>query len=99
MTTEHGEILAKVQTVLADALGVDGEDVTPEAKLRGDLGAESIDFLDILFRLERSFGIKLKQEEMFPMTKAMQAAPQSFDYAVQDIVTFLAERTEKKEAA
>jgi acyl carrier protein len=51
---------------LVDALGVDEEDVTREATLQGDLGAESIDFLDIVFRLERNFGIKIPRGELFP---------------------------------
>ena len=55
-----------VQEVLVDALGVDDEEVTPQAKLVADLGAESIDFLDIVFRLEKAFGIKIDQNEMFP---------------------------------
>ena len=49
------EIHTKVQTVLVDALGVDEDEVTPTASLRSDLGAESIDFLDITFRLEKAF--------------------------------------------
>ena len=49
------EIYKKVKDVLVDALGVDEEEVTPQATLRGDLGAESIDFLDIVFRLEKAF--------------------------------------------
>ena len=49
-----------------DALGVDEEEVTREATLQGDLGAESIDFLDIVFRLERNFGIKIPRGELFP---------------------------------
>jgi len=60
------EIFEKVQATLVDALGVDEEDVTPEATLQGDLGAESIDFLDIVFRLEREFGIKIPRGELFP---------------------------------
>ncbi len=52
--------------MLIDALGVDEEEVTPDATLRGDLGAESIDFLDIVFRLEKAFGIKIPRGEMFP---------------------------------
>jgi len=60
------EIYKKVQDVLVDALGVDDEDVTPDATLRGDLGAESIDFLDIVFRLEKAFNIKIPRNEMFP---------------------------------
>ena len=60
------EIFAKVQTALVDALGVDEEEVTPQATLVGDLGAESIDFLDIVFRLEKTFNIKIERGELFP---------------------------------
>jgi len=66
MAMTREEIYKKVQGVLVDALGVDDEDVTPDATLRGDLGAESIDFLDIVFRLEKAFGIKIPRGEMFP---------------------------------
>ena len=60
------EIFGKIQTALMDALGVDDDEVTPEATLVGDLGAESIDFLDIVFRLEKSFEIKIPRGELFP---------------------------------
>lgn len=60
------EIFEKVRAVLVDALGVDEEEVTPDAKLTTDLGAESIDFLDISFKLEQTFGFKIAQGEMFP---------------------------------
>jgi len=60
------EIFAKVQTALVDALGVDEDEVTPQATMVGDLGAESIDFLDIVFRLEKTFGIKIPRGELFP---------------------------------
>ena len=66
MPTTHDEILDKVRTTLVDALGVEEEDVTPNASLRSDLGAESIDLLDIVFRLERNFGIKIPRGELFP---------------------------------
>lgn len=59
------EIFEKVQEVLEDALGVDDDEVTPEARLGEDLGAESIDYLDISFRLEKAFGIKIGETEMF----------------------------------
>jgi acyl carrier protein len=62
----YDEIYGKVQATLVDALGVDEEDVKREATLQGDLGAESIDFLDIVFRLERNFGIKIPRGELFP---------------------------------
>ncbi|MHC4402286.1 MAG: acyl carrier protein [Planctomycetota bacterium] len=60
------EILEKVRTALVDALGVDDEEVTLDATLVGDLGAESIDFLDIVFRLEKAFDIKIPRGELFP---------------------------------
>ena len=62
----HDEIQTKVTKVLVDALGVDEDEVTPTAVIRDDLGAESIDFLDIMFRLEKEFGIKIPKGEMMP---------------------------------
>ena len=58
------EIFEKVKQTLIDALSVEDDEVTEEATLTGDLGAESIDFLDIVFRLEKSFDIKIPQEEL-----------------------------------
>jgi acyl carrier protein len=60
------EIFEKIREALVEALGVDEEEVTPEATLVGDLGAESIDFLDIVFRLEKGFDIKIPRGELFP---------------------------------
>ncbi len=60
------EIFEKVKGTLVEALNVDEDQVTPSATLQGDLGAESIDFLDIVFRLEREFGIKIPRNELFP---------------------------------
>ncbi|MEN6451946.1 MAG: acyl carrier protein [Thermoguttaceae bacterium] len=60
------EVFEKIRTALVEALGVDEEDVTPQATLAGDLGAESIDFLDIFFRLEKAFDIKIPRSELSP---------------------------------
>lgn len=60
------EIFTKVKEVLVDALGVDDDEIKTGATLIGDLGAESIDFLDIVFRLERTFSIKIPRGELFP---------------------------------
>ena len=62
---ERSEIFDKVQEVLVDALALDDDEVTSEAKLIEDLGAESIDYLDISFRLEKAFDIKIGETEMF----------------------------------
>ena len=66
MAPSNDEVFQKVSEVLTDALGVDDEEVTPEATLQGDLGAESIDFLDIVFRLEKAFSIKIPKGELYP---------------------------------
>ena len=60
------EIYTRVSANLMEALNVDEEEIQPKATLRDDLGAESIDFLDIVFRLEREFGIKIPRSELFP---------------------------------
>ena len=59
------EIYPRVTKVLVQALGVEEDDIKPSATLQGDLGAESIDFLDIVFRLEKEFGIKIPRGELF----------------------------------
>ena len=93
MPMTRDDIFAKVSDQLQDALGVDDDEVTPDATLTGDLGAESIDFLDIVFRLEKTFVIKIPRGELFPENLA--AADSNF---VQDgVVTDegLAELREK----
>ena len=60
------EIFTKVSATLVEALNVDEEEIKPASTLQGDLGAESIDFLDIVFRLEREFAIKIPRGELFP---------------------------------
>ena len=79
MPVSRDEIFAKVSEQLQDALGVDEDEVTPDATLTADLGAESIDFLDIVFRLEKAFGIKIPRGELFP--ENLTAADSNF---VQD---------------
>lgn len=66
MAPSEDEIFAKVRESLVNALGVDEDEVTPEATMVGDLGAESIDFLDIVFRLEKAFDIEIPRAELFP---------------------------------
>ncbi len=62
----NAEVFGKVKEALVDALGVDDDEVTEEATMVGDLGAESIDFLDIVFKLEKAFGITIPRDELFP---------------------------------
>ncbi len=60
------EILSKIQTCVSNALGVEEEEVEPDKVLSRDLGAESIDYLDITFQIEKAFGISIQKDELFP---------------------------------
>lgn len=60
------EVFEGVRDVLVDALAVDEDEVSPESTLVDDLGAESIDLLDIVFNLEKKFEIKIDRGEMIP---------------------------------
>ncbi|MGW1491718.1 acyl carrier protein [Streptomyces sp. NBC_00191] len=61
---DRNTIVEAVTDAVLDALGAETDEVVPEATLLDDLGAESIDLLDILFRLERSLGIKIQAAEL-----------------------------------
>jgi acyl carrier protein len=65
MTLSREEIASRVVAIVADALDQPSEKVTPDASLVDDLGAESIDFLDIVFRLESAFGLKIPEDEIW----------------------------------
>ena len=78
MAMTYDEIYAKVQGVLEDALGVDTDEVTGKAALIEDLGMESIDALDIVFRLEKAFSIKIPRGELFPENLAELMQDQRF---------------------
>ncbi len=65
------EILEKTREILMEALVLDADEITPESSLTADLNAESIDFLDIVFRLEKTFStedkpFKIEPGELFP---------------------------------
>jgi acyl carrier protein len=66
MPMTKDEVFTKVKEVLVSTLAVDDNEVTPAAKLSTDLNAESIDYLDITFQLEKTFGIKIPKGELFP---------------------------------
>jgi len=58
------EIEEKVKTFLIEELEVDEEKIFPEARLKDDIGIDSLDFVDIVVLVEKDFGFKIKQEEM-----------------------------------
>ncbi len=60
---EHEEIFAKVKDVIVDQLSVDEDDVTSEASFFDDLGADSLDIVELVMALEDSFGVSIPDEE------------------------------------
>jgi acyl carrier protein len=58
------EIEEKVKAFLIDELEIDEEKIFPDAKLKDDMGIDSLDFVDIVVIVERNFGFKIKAEEM-----------------------------------
>lgn len=64
MAMMRDEISKTVKDAVVGALGIDEDEVTPEATLLGGLGAESIDLLDILFRIERKVGVKIQASDL-----------------------------------
>jgi acyl carrier protein len=61
---ERKEIEEKVRIFMVDELEIDEEKIKPEAKLKDDLGIDSLDFVDIVVIVEKNFGFKIKPEEM-----------------------------------
>ena len=61
---ERKEIEAKVKAFLIEDLEIEEENIAPEAKLKDDLGIDSLDFVDIVVIVEKNFGFKIKPEEM-----------------------------------
>ena len=68
--SDHADVAATVRRVIVDCLAVDEEDVTPEAQFFDDLGGESIDALDLGFRLDRHYGIQLHFQQISAVDKS-----------------------------
>lgn len=66
------EIEEKVKAFLIDDLEIDEDKIAPEAKLKDDLGIDSLDFVDIVVIVQRNFGFKIKAEEMTGVTTLAQ---------------------------
>ncbi|MBC7293190.1 MAG: acyl carrier protein [Thermoleophilia bacterium] len=62
------EILAKVRDILVEQLGVEPEDVKPEASFQDDLHADSLDLVEVIMELEDQFGLKISDEEAQSIT-------------------------------
>jgi acyl carrier protein len=78
-------IMTQVRQCFADALGLDMDQVQADSKVIGDLGAESLDFLDIAFRLERAFGIQIPRGGVEAASK--EGLPEGESYEVKGVLT------------
>ena len=76
---DREEILAKIQEITADRLGVDESDVTPDASFREDLEADSLDLVELIMELEEQFGMEIPDEEAEKITTVEEAV----DYVVE----------------
>lgn len=85
MTQE--QIFEKVQEAFVEALGLEDDEVTPEATIFDDLGAESLDLLEIVFLLERAFDIKIPRDGV---KDASQEGIDPADYEKDGVLTPLA---------
>lgn len=81
-------IFAKVQACFADALGLDAEEVAFDKRVLADLGAESLDLLDIAFRLERAFDIRIPRGGM--EANSRQGLAEGEQYEVNGVLTAIA---------
>ena len=76
---DREEVLAKIQEITADRLGVDESDVTSDASFREDLEADSLDLVELIMELEEQFGMEIPDEEAEKITTVEEAV----DYVVE----------------
>ena len=77
------EITEKVKAIIVDKLGVDENEVTPEASFSNDLGADSLDTVELIMELEKEFGIQIPDEAAEKIS------------TVGDAIAFIEENTTK----
>ena len=58
------DVFARMRALIADSLAVDESTITPESRLIDDLGADSLDFVDLTFAIEKAFGVRLRESEL-----------------------------------
>jgi len=79
------DIIKKVKEITSEQLGVDESQITPEAKFVDDLGADSLDTVELVMALEEEFDLEISDEEAEKLT------------AVQKVIDYIEDRLEKSE--
>lgn len=89
MNTES--VLPRLLPQLAEALGLEPSECLPQARLTSDLGAESIDLVDLTFRIEKTFGITIPEGQLFEDTSR-----RGHDLTVEEVAAFIAAQLESR---
>jgi acyl carrier protein len=71
--TVMSDVAAKVKTIIVDKLGVEETEVTPEASFTNDLGADSLDTVELIMEFEKEFGISIPDDQAEKITTVGEA--------------------------
>jgi acyl carrier protein len=69
------DVFLRLRTMVADSLAVDAAQITPDSRLIDDLGADSLDFVDLVFAIEREFGVKVRESDFNFLTRLDFSSP------------------------
>lgn len=69
------DVFPRIRALIADSLAVDESTITPESRLIDDLGADSLDFVDLTFAIEKAFGVRLRESELNFLAKLDFSSP------------------------
>jgi acyl carrier protein len=71
--TVMSDVAAKVKAIIVDKLGVEETEVTPEASFTNDLGADSLDTVELIMEFEKEFGISIPDDQAEKITTVGEA--------------------------
>ena len=69
------DVFPRIRALIADSLAVDESTITPQSRLIDDLGADSLDFVDLMFAIEKAFGVRLRESELNFLAKLDFSSP------------------------
>jgi len=69
------DVFTRVRALIADSLALQESGITPQSRLIDDLGADSLDFVDLTFAIEKAFGVKLREAELNFLTRLDFSSP------------------------
>jgi len=69
------DVFPRIRALIADSLAVDESTITPQSRLIDELGADSLDFVDLTFAIEKAFGVRLRESELNFLAKLDFSSP------------------------